>query len=162
MSLQQDLAGLFRRDLRRLIQELEAFPGDSYLWQTVPGISNAAGNLTLHLEGNLREYIGRELGGVDYQRDRAYEFSAKAMPASGLIARIKNIEELIPTVVVNLTDDQLDAPLVGRDDLGMQSMRQFLLHLQGHLQFHLGQIGYLRRVLTAGPAAKFVQLGRYD
>lgn len=159
MSLQQDLAGLFRRDLRRLLQELEAFPGDTYLWQTAPGITNPAGNLTLHLEGNLREYIGRELGGVAYQRDRAYEFSAKAMPASGLIARIQAIEELIPTIVVNLTDAQLDAALMGRDDLGMHSQRQFLLHLLGHLQFHLGQIGYLRRVLTAGAAVKFVQLG---
>ncbi len=159
MSFQQDLAALFRRDLQRLIQELEAFPGDAYLWQTVPGIKNAAGNLTLHLEGNLREYIGRELGGIAYQRDRDYEFSGKGMPASGLIARVFLVEQQIPEIVGHLTEAQLEAKLEGRGDLGMSSQRQFLLHLAGHLNFHLGQIGYLRRMLTAGSAVKFVQLG---
>jgi len=158
MSFQQELAALFRRDLRRLVQELEAFPGDAYLWQTVPGVSNAAGNLTLHLEGNLREYIGRVLGGVDYQRDRPYEFAAKAMPASGLIARIQAVEELIPTIIVNLTDAQLDAEYTAYSYL--LSTRQFLMHLIAHFNFHLGQIGYLRRFLTQGSAVKFVELGQ--
>jgi hypothetical protein len=159
MSFQQELAALFRRDLRRLVQELEAFPGDAYLWQTVPGISNPAGNLTLHLEGNLREYIGRVLGGVAYQRDRPYEFAAKAMPASGLIARIQAVEELIPTIIVNLSDEQLEADYTAHEQ-GIIGTRQLLISLLGHFNFHLGQIGYLRRMLTEGSAVKFVQLGQ--
>jgi uncharacterized damage-inducible protein DinB len=158
MSFQQELAALFHRDLRRLVQELEAFPGDAYLWQTAPGISNPAGNITLHLEGNLREFIGRVLGGVDYQRDRPYEFAAKNMPASGLIARIQAVDELIPTIIVNLTDAQLDAEYTAYSYL--LSTRQFLMHLIAHFNFHLGQIGYLRRFLTQGSAVKFVELGQ--
>lgn len=158
MSFQQELAALFRRDIQRLIQELEAFPGDAYLWQTVPGILNGAGNLTLHLEGNLREYIGRALGGVEYQRDRPYEFAAKAMPASELIARIKGVEELIPTIIMNLTDKQIEAEYTQYES-GPLVTRQFLMHLIAHFNFHLGQIGYLRRILTQGSAVKFVQLG---
>jgi hypothetical protein len=69
-----ELAALFRRDLNRLIQELRAFPSDEKLWAVLPGISNSAGNLILHLEGNLREYIGRQLGGVAYTRQRDLEF----------------------------------------------------------------------------------------
>jgi hypothetical protein len=59
MGLQQDLAELFRRDLTRLAQEIETFPDEELLWQTVPGVTNCAGNLALHLEGNLREYVAK-------------------------------------------------------------------------------------------------------
>ncbi len=55
-----ELAALFRRDLTRLAQELRAIPGDGALWTKPPGVSNSIGNLVLHLEGNLREYIGRQ------------------------------------------------------------------------------------------------------
>ena len=54
------LAALFSRDLTRLIQELRAFPDDKLLWESLPGVTNSAGNLALHLEGNLREFIGRQ------------------------------------------------------------------------------------------------------
>ena len=59
MNLVDELAALFRRDLTRLIQQLDAFPNDQVVWQCAPGVTNSAGNLVLHLEGNLREYIGR-------------------------------------------------------------------------------------------------------
>ena len=60
-----ELAALFRRDLARLAQELRAIPVDGVLWMKPPGVSNPIGNLVLHLEGNLREYIGRQLGGTE-------------------------------------------------------------------------------------------------
>ena len=157
MSFQSDLAELFRRDLARLLREAEAFPGDAYLWQTAPGVKNAAGNLMLHLEGNLRHYIGHQLGGVPYQRDREFEFGTKGLPASGMIARIHSLN-WIPEVIEKLTDEQLDAtfpePMWGAPRI----TRLFLLHLYGHLNLHLGQIGYLRRVLTSGEAIVPVQL----
>ncbi len=68
MSIAGGLAALFTRDLTRLIQELQAFPSDDILWQRAPGVKNSAGNLVLHLEGNLREFIGRQLGHVAYIR----------------------------------------------------------------------------------------------
>ena len=68
--LSAELAALYTRDLTRLVQELEAFPDTETLWQTRAGITNSAGNLALHLEGNLRQFIGRLLGQLDYTRDR--------------------------------------------------------------------------------------------
>lgn len=82
MSIAIELAALVRRDLTRLLQQLQAFPNEAALWQTVPGISNSAGNLVLHLDGNLREYVGRQLGGLPYQRQRNLEFSLKSGPHS--------------------------------------------------------------------------------
>jgi hypothetical protein len=73
-ELTGELAALFRRDIARLLQQIHAFPDDASLWQAVPGVNNCAGNLVLHLEGNLREFVGRQLGGVPYQRNRPAEF----------------------------------------------------------------------------------------
>ena len=56
--LAHELAALYTRDLTRLVQEISAFPDTATLWQTRAGITNSAGNLALHLEGNLREFIG--------------------------------------------------------------------------------------------------------
>ena len=49
----------FNRDLKRLHKEIEAYTDEAVLWQKAEGISNPAGNLCLHLVGNLNEYIGR-------------------------------------------------------------------------------------------------------
>ena len=75
MSIGTGLALIYRRDLTRLLQQVEAFPDNNSLWKTLPGVTNCAGNLVLHLEGNLREFVGRQLGGQDYQRQRPLEFS---------------------------------------------------------------------------------------
>lgn len=158
MSFQSDLAELFRRDLTRLTQELELFPGDAYLWKTLPGVKNAAGNLTLHLEGNLRHYIGNHLGGISYTRDREYEFGTKGMPVSGLLARIEPLKTLVPGILDKLPDSKLDEVFPEEMWGAPRITRLFLLHLYGHLNLHLGQIGYLRRIITEGQAAKYAQL----
>ena len=89
MSFAAGLAALFSRDLTRLIQELEAFPNDEALWQRAPGVTNSAGNLVLHLEGNLREFIGRQLGGIAYRRARDQEFALNGATREDLVERMK-------------------------------------------------------------------------
>ena len=74
-----DLAALYFRDLTRVVQELQAFPDTAAWWATAPGVTNAAGTLALHLEGNLREYIGRQLGRIPFTRDRPREFSDRGI-----------------------------------------------------------------------------------
>jgi hypothetical protein len=160
--LASDLAALFERDLTRLVQELRAFPDTPSLWATLPGIANAAGTLALHLEGNLREFIGRQLGGVSYARDRAAEFSVRGVPQAEVVARLKAVHALIPGVVSALPHDVLDAnypePMFG----GPITTRQFVVHLNGHLNYHLGQIDYLRRAVTGAGALDLAPLGRSD
>ena len=91
MAVTSELTVLFQRDLTRLVQELEAFPSQESLWAKVPGISNAAGNLFLHLEGNMREYIGRQLGGVAYTRNRDLEFGSAPITRAALMQRIETL-----------------------------------------------------------------------
>jgi len=81
--------------LTRLIQELEAFPNDETLWARAPGVKNSAGNLVLHLEGNLREYVGRQLGGVAYSRARDQEFALAGISRGDLVRRMEEVKELV-------------------------------------------------------------------
>jgi hypothetical protein len=158
MSFQSELAALFRRDLTRVIQQLQTFPDGPALWQLAPGVTNSAGNLALHLEGNLREFIGRQLGDVAYQRRREQEFAMKGVAAAELIARLEGVAELILRVVGSLSDEVLAAPYPTQAILGCASTQQFLLHLLGHLNYHLGQIDYLRRFLTHGGVVDYATL----
>jgi hypothetical protein len=152
MSLTKELAALFRRDLSRLIQQIEAFPDGEVLWHTHPAITNSAGNLVLHLEGNLREYIGRQLGNIPYSRKRELEFSSKGISREELARRIAELKVTIPSVIEGLSSEQIEAEY---PEIVLQrgtSTREFLIHLHGHLNWHMGEIDYLRRILTDGKA----------
>ena len=157
--LSSELADLFARDLHRLQQELAAFPDTAALWAVGPGVTNAAGTLALHLEGNLREYIGRQLGGHDFVRDRPREFSTRGVTQAEIVARIEAVTASIPAVIARLSERALDATYP-ENVLGTPlSTRQFLVHLLGHFNYHLGQIDYLRRLTTGVGAIPLATLG---
>ena len=133
-------------------------PNDETLWARAPGVKNSAGNLVLHLEGNLREYIGRQLGRVDYSRVRDQEFALAGISRDDLVQRMEDVKRLVTKVVSELNDGQLAAPYPERVLEATLSSHDFLVHLHGHLNFHLGQIDYLRRILTEGSAVAFAGL----
>ena len=153
-----ELAALFRRDLTRLAQELRAIPDDGVLWAKPPGISNPIGNLVLHLNGNLREYIGRQLGGVSYTRQRDLEFSETGLTKDKLLERVEPLATLIPEIVSGLSDADLNRLYPEEPFNSPISTAQYLVSLNNHLNYHLGQIDYLRRILTSSGAVDFVQL----
>jgi len=148
-----DLLILLRRDLRCFIREVEAFPDDATLWQTVPGISNSAGNLALHVAGNLRHFVGTVLGGTGYQRQRDTEFARREGTRAEVAALLEAAATEIEAGLKALTAEALALPypqvLMGHQP----PTGRFLLHLSTHLAFHLGQAGYLRRALTGEAGA---------
>ena len=149
VRLAHDIAALFRRDLTRLLQELQAFDVDeTALWKTLPGVTNTAGHLILHIEGNLREFIGRKMGGCPYTRHRDEEFNGPAIAFVNLVSRVEDLRAVIPAVVSELESASLET--------SYEEALQYLVHLHGHLNYHLGQIDYLRRVLLRANAIDFV------
>jgi len=143
----ETLKSLFNRDLNRLKGEIESYSNESQIWEIDKNISNSAGNLCLHLMGNINTYIGAELGKTGYVRDRPLEFSLKNIPQSELITKI---EETI--LVVNNTLDSLseaDLELIYPQIVFEKEMTTgfFLVHLSTHLGYHLGQINYHRRLI---------------
>lgn len=148
MGLTEDLRLVLVRELEGFEREVRLFPDDASLWKTVPGVTNSAGNLTLHACGNLQHYIGHVLGGTGYVRDRNHEFGARSGSREDLSREIRTtiatLEKVIPAIDARTLSSPYPEPVGGttlRTD-------RFLLHLSVHLAFHLGQAGYLRRVLT--------------
>ncbi len=74
------LQSLFKRDLEKLKSEIEQYSSEENLWRTDKSITNSAGNLCLHLIGNLKAFIGAGLAKTDYIRDREFEFAGKDVP----------------------------------------------------------------------------------
>jgi hypothetical protein len=68
-----------------------------------------------------------------------------------LLADIGSAREIVTQVVPRLTDSDLLRPYPEEIGGGRVVTGLFLTHLCAHLAFHLGQAGYLRRVLTGDP-----------
>lgn len=140
------LTPLFLRDLDRLRTEIIAFADPAALWRTSGTITNSAGTLCLHLCGNLQHFVGAVLGKNGYVRDRAAEFEKRDVPVAELLAEIDRTIAVVGSVMEQLNDVDLAKPFpINVFDTEM-STAQFLMHLQGHLNYHLGQINYVRRM----------------
>jgi uncharacterized damage-inducible protein DinB len=138
---------LFNRDLNRLITEIEQYNIEADIWKINGQINNSAGNLCLHLVGNLNTYIGRELGKTGYLRNRELEFSSKDVPRQELIQKVENTIEIINQTLDNFDETLLETeyPILVFDH--KTSTEYLLVHLTTHLTYHLGQINYHRRLI---------------
>ena len=146
-----DLSKSFARDLDTLNREVALYPDDASLWAERPGLPNTGGNLTLHLIGNVRHFIGLTLGASGYVRDRDHEFAARAGSRAEIAALIAAAKAEVAAALATLPESKLAEPFplpVGGVTL---PTRMFLLHLATHFTFHLGQIDYHRRIVTGNP-----------
>lgn len=142
------LQQILDRDLEKLRQEVGAYPDEETVWSVLPGTSNSGGNLCLHLAGNLQHFIGAVLGGSGYQRDREAEFSTRYLPKDRLLREIDAARLAIVRTLSKLDPDRLDE-LYPVEVFGHpMTVGYFLLHLTAHLNYHLGQINYHRRLLS--------------
>ena len=141
------LISLFERDLNKLITEVELYKNEENLWIVENNITNSAGNLTLHLIGNLNTFIGKEIEKTAYIRDRDLEFSQKNVPRIELIQKINETKIMIKNALNHLTNEDLleDYPVLKFDET--TTIEYLLVHLILHLNYHLGQINYHRRLL---------------
>lgn len=147
-NFQTEIADLFSRDIDRLISELNGYSEDPKLAVVDKEISNSAGNLALHLIGNLNHFIGAILGGNGYIRDREAEFGRKGLQKQELITGLQEVKKIIAQQIPNVSEIKLEEPFpVVLSNQAQMSVRQFLIHLYGHLNYHLGQINYHRRLL---------------
>ena len=141
------LLNLFERDLNKLKEEINLFTDEDDLWLTPGSIKNSPGNLCLHLCGNLKHFIGSTLGNTGYIRERKKEFLLKNIPKEELE---KNIDETLVVVkkTISTLDDEIFNCKYPIDVFGREMKTgEFLIHLTTHLNYHLGQINYLRRIL---------------
>jgi len=146
----QTITQILLRDLRKLREEITLYKKEENIWVAVPNISNPAGNLVLHLAGNLNTYIGATLGNTGYVRQRDLEFSLKNISRAELLEKIDDTSNMISTVMGTLDDTILSKnyPLIVFEK--EMTTEFFLVHLTAHFSYHLGQINYHRRLLDKG------------
>ncbi|MGQ0541376.1 MAG: DinB family protein [Blastocatellia bacterium] len=143
------LIQLFERDLGRLITEIEQYSNETDLWKTSGEITNSAGNLALHLIGNLKHFIGAVPGNSGYVRDRDTEFSDTGVPRDKLLADIAETAAVVKETLEKLTGDDL-SKIYPIEVFGEPMTTEFfLVHLATHLNYHLGQVNYHRRILAS-------------
>jgi hypothetical protein len=144
---------LLVRELQTLQREVDLMPDDLSLWQTLPGVTNAVGNLGLHLAGNLEHFVGARLGQTGYVRNRDYEFAAREGTRASVKEALEGAVTAVQATMAKLSDADLAKPYPDTVGGVQLSTELFLMHLCAHAAFHVGQAGYLRRILTASNAS---------
>ncbi|MGA9118036.1 MAG: DUF1572 family protein [Bacteroidota bacterium] len=147
VMLSSILATLYERDLRKLIEEVNLFNDEEHLWRTHGSMKNSSGNLVLHIIGGMNHFFGATLARTGYVRNRDQEFARKGIKREELV---KELEELIPMMTKTigaLSQEQLDADFPLQFDNMQTSTSYVVVRLLAHLNYHLGQINYLRRTL---------------
>jgi uncharacterized damage-inducible protein DinB len=131
--------------LRDGVREVAEPVSEKELWTKplVPG--NSIGHLILHVTGNLNHFVGAQLGGTGFVRDREREFTETKPPSKETV--LANLDEAVATfrqVVSGLSAEQLAAP---HPDVRFGPVFNALVHLVGHFAIHRGQMSYIVRLL---------------
>lgn len=142
------LIQLFEQGLNKLTEEINAYPDDASLWIVKEGINNSGGNLCMHLAGNLQHFLGAVLNDSGYVRNREGEFKVKNIAKAKLLNEIENTKTAVKDTLEQVSRKQLDKnyplPINGE----MVNTEYFLVYLLAHLNYHVGQINYHRRLLA--------------
>lgn len=145
----QHLIELLTRDLNKLRDEISKYPDEPSIWIVRGDIVNSAGNLCLHLVGNLNHFIGAVLGRNGYVRNRDAEFASRNVPRDRLLADIDRTIGVVQTTLSSMNDAELGKPFPV-EVLGRAETTGFmLLHFLAHFNYHLGQVNYHRRLAGA-------------
>jgi hypothetical protein len=143
------LIQLFDEALSKLTEEINAYPDDASLWVLKEGINNTGGNLCLHITGALQHFFGAVLNESGFVRNRDAEFSLKNIAKVKLLNGIEEAKVSVKDTLEQVSKKQLDKsyplPINGE----MINTEYFLVKQVGHINYHIGQINYHRRLLTA-------------
>jgi hypothetical protein len=145
--LKETFVEIFERDIRKLIDEVILYKSEQNLWKIESAIHNSAGNLCLHLIGNLNHFIGAVIGKTGYIRNRDNEFILKGIKREQIIADLESTIETIKTSFDKLSEKDFEKEFPAEKQGKIVSIAYMMLHLLTHFNYHLGQINYHRRLL---------------
>jgi len=137
--------------LRTGVREAVDLLDESQLWTKPIEPGNSVGHLVLHLTGNLNHFVGAQLGGTGYRREREREFTEVNRPSREVL--LANLDAAVATfgrVVSGLSADQLAAP---HPDARFGTVLKTLVHLVAHFALHRGQMTYIARLVKGGKSS---------
>jgi hypothetical protein len=141
------LASFYERDINKLIEEMNLFTNEENLWRTQGTLKNSSGNLVLHIIGGLNYLIGATLAKTGYVRNRDQEFIQKGVERKYLVAQLEELNTMITETINALTQEQMEDEYPIFFDKAKTTVSYVLVQLLLHLNYHLGQVNYLRRIL---------------
>ncbi len=130
------------------IRERAAELDDRAFWCKPLEPGNSVGHLVLHLSGNLNHFVGAQLGGTGYVRDREREFTETAVPSKK--AALDRLDDAVATfrrVVEGLSAEQLAA---AHPETRFGTVVGALTSVVSHFALHRGQISYIARLVKTG------------
>ncbi|MEJ0101592.1 MAG: DUF1572 family protein [Bacteroidota bacterium] len=140
------LASFYERDIRKLIEEVNLFKNEGDLWRTQGSVKNSSGNLVLHIVGGTNYLIGATLAHTGYIRNRDQEFIRKDVARKDLVVQLEELIQMISKTLNGLTPEEMEAEFPVFFDKPKTSTSYVLIQLLAHLNYHLGQVNYLRRI----------------
>ncbi len=146
--MRESLIEFFERDLQRLEEEISLYEREEDIWKVRKEIMNSAGTLCLHLLGNLNHFIGAVLGGTAYIRNRDQEFASVQIPRAMFLNELEKTREVVRKTLGTLSSSDFEETYPLEKHGRIVSTGHMLLHLLSHLNYHLGQINYHRRLIS--------------
>ena len=144
-ALRTRITRVFPAQIRAAVEPLT----DEQLWWRPNESSNSIANLLLHLAGSLDHYLNRNVGGIDFTRDRAAEFAAReSMTKAELLARfdamVANAERTFDSLTVERLAEPSPEPAMHR------IVVEDLINVAAHLANHTGQIVWIAKMQRDG------------
>ena len=143
----QILLELYKKDIIKLKEEISLYKNESDIWILKGDVKNSPGTLALHITGNLKHFIGAQLGETGFVRERDKEFSDRNVSKENLLKGLSEALEIVKITLPKLSDADLqkDFPIPFLEKV--RTTIEILFILYGHLNYHLGQVNYHRRLL---------------
>jgi DinB superfamily len=129
--------------LAGVVRELAAPLSEEQFWAKPFPFGNSFGHLVLHLTGNLNYYIGAQIAGTGYVRDRPREFAEAARPSKEEV--LKKFDEAVEMVVETIRNHSAEDWSAEYSAAGTDAQDRFgiVLSCATHLHHHIGQMMYL-------------------
>ncbi|MGC2197289.1 MAG: DinB family protein [Terriglobales bacterium] len=120
-------------------------------WMKPFAFGNSFGHLVLHLTGNLNYYIGTEIAGTGYVRDRDREFTDAARPAKGeVMKRFADAVAMVARTARAQSDEDWTRKYKALREEEAGNRFNIFLRCATHLHLHVGQMMYLQFELMRG------------
>lgn len=162
MTVEQVFLDYSVAKLNQYYERIEACTGhltDEQIWARSSENSNAAGNLLLHLAGNVRQWILMGVDGRPDIRDRASEFTARdGASASELLKNLRTALDEVITVIAALPVERLTqrTTVQGHDVTNLEA----IYHVVEHFSGHTGQIIFLTKAFTGRDLGFYAYVSR--
>jgi len=137
----------FAEDFLPKIERCLGLLTDEQVWWRPNPQSNSIGNLLLHLNGNVRQWIVCGLGGAPDARNRDAEFAERSLvPRAQLLLILRTTLGEADAALSRLDPEKL---LEAKKIQGLDvSALAAILHVVEHFSMHTGQILFLTKMLT--------------